>query len=232
VLSLVQEDDLGGRLAVTFVCDDPRIERDLVDFVRNQNESVNCLPLAVYTHTTNRGFAAACNTGAGATDATVTLFLNSDIISSGPETVNRLVLTVANDSTIAAASPTLLFPDGTLQARELVTFENPLFPGFTLLEPPCKGLQMTQPFPDVEDVDLLPGAMLAVRTAAFHTAGGFSLEFGSGDFEDAELCTRLRKLGRLVVINSTAVHVEGHSYQRKVLEVLARADIFQDVCTR
>jgi GT2 family glycosyltransferase len=232
VLSLIREDELGGRLAVTFVCDDPRLAQAFVDFVRSQNESVNRLPLAVYSHGSNRGFAAACNTGAAATRGAVTLFLNSDIIASGPETVVRLTQTIAQDPTIAAASPTLLFPDGMLQARELVTFENPLFPGFTLLEPPCKGLQKTGEFPDIEDADLLPGAMLAVRTAVFDQAGGFSLAFGSGDFEDAELCTRLRRLGRLVVINSTALHLEGHSYQRKVLEVLARADIFRELCSQ
>jgi GT2 family glycosyltransferase len=186
----------------------------------------------VCAHATNRGFAAACNTGAAATQSAVTLFLNSDVIASGPDAVNRLAFTLANDPTIAAASPTLLFPDGTLQARELVTFENPLFPGFTLLEPPCKGLQITTTFPETEDADLLPGAMLAVRTATFNEAGGFSLEFGSGDFEDAELCTRLRKLGRLVVIDSTAVHLEGHSYRRNVLEVLARSIVFEDLCAK
>jgi GT2 family glycosyltransferase len=232
VLSLISGRDLEGGLAVTFVCDDPRMESNFVDFVRSQNESVNRLPLAVYSHPINRGFAAACNTGAAATRGAVTIFLNSDVIASGPETLVRLAQTVAGDPTIAAASPTLLFPDGMLQARELVTFENPLFPGFTLLEPPCKGLHITGTFPDVEDADLLPGAMLAVRTAAFDQVGGFSLDFGSGDFEDAELCTRLRALGRLVVINATALHLEGHSYQRKVLEVLARAEIFRELCSR
>jgi len=227
VLSLLDTERTAG-LAVTFVCDDPRMSASLTEFVSRRNSAVHRLPLGLLTHSTNRGFAAACNSGASALSSDVVLFMNSDVIGSEPTTITRLSDAITGDPTIAAASPTLVFPDGVLQARELERFEDPEFPGFTLLRPPHKGLLPVHQFPPVADVDMLPGAMLAVRTSAFAAVGGFSRAFGSGDFEDADLSIRLHTQGRLVVLDTPAIHLEGHSYRRNVLDVLARSIILEE----
>lgn len=227
-LSQLNDAHLGGALAVTFVCDDPRLAGSFIPFVTAQNEFVNELPLRVLVHSHNRGFATACNTGSDAVDSEVTVFLNSDVIAPGHDTLVRLCRTLLEDSSIAAASPTLHFADGTVQARQLELYEDADFPGFHLLRPPHRGQPPRSDWPSIEDVALLPGAMLAVRTDTFRAVGRFSDAFGSGDFEDAELCIRLGQRGRLVVISAPAVHLEAMSYKRNTLDVLARARILND----
>lgn len=66
--------------------------------------------------------------------------------------------------------------------------------------------------PRLQDVSTLSGLCLLLRRAALDTVGVFDERFGHGNFEDDDLCLRLRLHGhRLGLARRAFVHHEGHA---------------------
>ena len=66
--------------------------------------------------------------------------------------------------------------------------------------------------PRLQDVTTLSGLCLLLRRTALDTVGVFDERFGHGNFEDDDLCLRLRLHGhRLVLARRAFVHHEGHA---------------------
>mgnify|MGYP001492405561 CR=1 FL=1 len=64
----------------------------------------------------------------------------------------------------------------------------------------------------MQDVDTLAGLCLLVRRSTFDRVGLFDERFGHGNFEDDDLCLRLRLHGlRLVIARRAFLHHEGHA---------------------
>jgi GT2 family glycosyltransferase len=64
------------------------------------------------------------------------------------------------------------------------------------------------------DVPTVTAACLLCRKDDFEKVGRFDSGFILGDFEDSDLCLRMRQLGKRVVCDNQAVfiHAEGASY--------------------
>lgn len=66
--------------------------------------------------------------------------------------------------------------------------------------------------PRLQDVTTLSGLCLLLRRSVLDTVGLFDERFGHGNFEDDDLCLRLRLHGhRLVLARRAFVHHEGHA---------------------
>ncbi len=158
----------------------------------------------------NLGFGQTCNRGIEATTGEIVLLLNSDAYPTRPA-ILRLIESISNSGSVAAAGP---YSDnvGHLQ-RTPVTFTDPqrarLFAEDFALRPD-----------EDEECDMLVGFCLAVRRRALDDAGLFDPAFGTGLFEDNDLCHRLRRAGyRLVLSKRSFVRHVGHaSLNRKAKE--------------
>jgi len=53
------------------------------------------------------------------------------------------------------------------------------------------------------------GACFIIRRQLFQKAGGFNEIYGSGYFEDADLCLTLRQMGQRVFIDTDAIATHG-----------------------
>src|SRR5207245_2882126 len=73
-------------------------------------------------------------------------------------------------------------------------------------------------------VDYVPGAALAIRRTLFTDLGGFHTGYFPGFYEDAELCTRLRRLGYQVwyLPSPRIVHHEGMSMRASAAYAMQR----------
>jgi GT2 family glycosyltransferase len=161
--------------------------------------------LEVVTNLVNRGFAAGCNDGASHAHNDIIVFLNNDtIVPAG--WLDSLLEPFAEPS-VAATGPRSNGVSG-MQLLEPVPYSSPLLPEFERFASSwsawCKG--------QVVPVPRLVGFCMAVRRDEYLAVGGFDDSYGLGGFEDDDLCRKLLKRGKtLLIANACYVHHDAHS---------------------
>jgi GT2 family glycosyltransferase len=165
----------------------------------------------------NAGYARANNIGIAAATGRNVLLLNSDCFL-GRGALAELLAGLERHPEAAGVGPRLLNPDGTLQ-RSAWPFPRPgrLLLEALLLHRPLARLGLledlrTWKHDEERAVDFLIGACLLVRRDALAEIGGFDEGFWLYG-EEADLCARLARRGRRIVLvpDARAVHVGGAS---------------------
>jgi GT2 family glycosyltransferase len=214
-LWLEREWAISPRFVVTVVCDDPLVERGLTDFLVAQERMLH-FPRQLVMHSSNFGFSQACESGVAATTLPFAFLWNSDLVPTHSDFLNALVELVERPS-VAAAGPTLLYADGSVQHDGMRTQEHPTLPGFVFLEHPAKGKPFLAAQSEPSSVPLLTGAAILLRKSNFEEVGGFAREYGQGDYEDGDLSMALRQIGELLVSPAVTMwHVESASHASAV----------------
>lgn len=156
----------------------------------------------------NLNFAGACNAGARAAEAPITLFLNNDAY---PLCNAFAPLIRAFDrEEVAIAGGALFFEDGVTQCAGFVVLPNAHWHySYRNLPGDLDGVT------EWRDALAVSGAAMAVRTRWFCESGGFDESFVNG-FEDVDLCLRAREERRDIVYVADArfAHYEGASEGR------------------
>lgn len=140
------------------------------------------------------GFAGACNTGIAASSGNTILFLNSDTVVPFVS-ICKLIEALHRDVRIGAAGPY----SNHSHEYQIV---RPLYSDLRFLEE-FASLFAIRTMPD-EPTDMLSGFCLAVKREVLDEVGGFDESFGSGTWEDNDLCYRIVRSGRYLVRVSTA----------------------------
>ncbi|MGG5811736.1 glycosyltransferase, partial [Falsiroseomonas sp. CW058] len=196
---------------ILYILDSPDQREEAVALLRGL-ALLHALPLSLLVGDRNRGYAAACNAGAAGAEAPLLLFLNSDVVAEAPGWLAPLRRALARDARLAAVGPKLLYPDGAIQHAGM--FFAPVPTGGWGCNHFSKGWPRRHPPAcRARRVPALTGAALLVRRAAFEAAGGFCTDYVLGDFEDSDLCLKLRAAGHELgyVPAAELVHLERQS---------------------
>jgi GT2 family glycosyltransferase len=183
----------------------------------------NGASLRVVRHTTNTGFATACNDGAASAFGEYVVFLNNDTLPR-PGWLAALVAEADAHPEAAAVGAKLLFPDGTVQHAGVVIGEdrNPhhVYAGFPGDHPAVNRPRTFQ---------VATAACLLVRRTLFTKLGGFDTAFRNGH-EDVDLCLRLRDAGWTIRYcpESVVVHLESATRQRRSPEAAANGRLYRE----
>jgi GT2 family glycosyltransferase len=174
-------------------------------------------------------FSRLCNQGASHAAGDYLLFLNNDVEVQTRDWLQRL-LRLARQPEVGIVSPTLLYPDGTIQHAGL--FPRPdgrwihAYRGCPWGSEGDGGqLRCTRAVPAVS------GASLMIRRDLFAAMGGFD-ERLSVTYNDVDLCCRVRRKQLLVVVTPHArlLHFEclsrGFAGDQPGLEHLASLECF------
>ena len=186
------------RIDLIYVIDDPDILGPVMELAAWVYELYG-LPFRVVSYNRNLGFAGANNLGAEFATAPLLLLLNSDVIPQQPGWVGSLAASL-DDAEVGAVGPLLQFYDGSVQHAGMAPNESPVYPGFIFNGHPGKGGHWAgsdEPF----EVPLLTAACLMLRTADYHSIGGFDEGYVIGDFEDSDMCLKLRHRGLKLMLN-------------------------------
>jgi GT2 family glycosyltransferase len=204
------------RAELIYVLDDPR-RREEAERLALAAEARFGLSFRLMLLDRNWGFAPACNEGARRARGRHLCLLNSDVFPLGTEGMGFLAPLRARldaDPALGAVGPLLLYEDGTVQhrgmhfepVRGLPPWPFPIHGGKA--QPPPAG---TTPLP----ARAITGACLVLRRADWDALGGFDEGFVVGDFEDADLCLRLRERGLASAVDPTVrlFHLERQSQE-------------------
>ncbi|MDN3565683.1 glycosyltransferase [Paeniroseomonas aquatica] len=192
-LSAFARDPALREAELIYVLDSPEQREELEHMLRGYH-GINRVPVTLVVQPTNYGYGSACNAGAAEARAPVLLLLNSDVVPAGRGWLLPLLQALAAAPGLAAVGPKLLFASGALQHAGLY-FERPE-QGDWHNSHYYKG--MPRHFPAAQQAREVPGitgAAFCVRRAAYQAVGGISTDYVVGDYEDSDLCLRLRADG-------------------------------------
>ncbi|WP_426955042.1 glycosyltransferase [Muricoccus radiodurans] len=180
---------------LVFVLDSPEQRAEAEHLLRGLH-AVHGLPATLVVMAANAGYASACNAGAAAARETEhVLLLNSDVVPDRPGWLAAMLRPMERDAAVLAVGPKLLFEDGSVQHAGLL-FVRHGPEGDWLNGHYGKGLPRHHPEVSRDrEVPGVTGAALLVRRTAFEAVGGLCTDYVVGDYEDSDLCLRLRALG-------------------------------------
>jgi GT2 family glycosyltransferase len=199
---------------LVYVLDSPE-QRGEVEHLLRGLHLLYGLPITLVVNAANSGYAAANNAGAEVAIGRHLLLLNSDVIPERPGWLEAMTAALESDPTIAAVGPKLLFEDGSLQHAGLCFGQRPTggwfnqhyYKGYPRLWPAA---QQRREVPGVT------GACCLVRADQFRDVGGFTEDYVIGDYEDSDLCLKLRQTGGRILYEPRAelYHLERQSIRQ------------------
>nr|WP_271898981.1 glycosyltransferase family 2 protein [Phyllobacterium sp. IY22] len=199
---------------VIFVLDSPEIQDD-TEHMLGGLHILHDLPMKLATMNRNSGYARACNAGASLATGTMLVMLNSDVVPCGPGWLDTLTRPLLEQKKLGAIGPKLLFEDGSLQHAGLYFARDQR--GVWLNHHFYKGMPgYYSPAQIARTVPGVTGACLVTRKDIYDLVGGFTEEYVIGDYEDSDLCLKIRQIGFQVAYepNVALYHFERRSIRR------------------
>lgn len=197
-------------IEVIYVLDDPRITHEFLVTCHGVFEMFR-LPFTVVLSSVNLGFSGANNLGFSFANAEHVLFINSDVIPRKSGWTSKFLAEFAEYPNAGIMGATLLYEDETVQHRGMSFCKDPSHDGIWMNYHPQKGfpLNLCDSF-SVKQVEAVTGACMLMKKSLYADVHGFDSSYILGDFEDSDLCLRVRQLGYDIFVsgNICLYHLE------------------------
>jgi GT2 family glycosyltransferase len=198
---------------VVYVLDSPEQADQLLDLAANL-APIYPLPFRVAVLRQNVGFAGANNAGAALARGRLLVLMNSDVLPAAPGWLSRLCEFYDRTPDIGALGPKLLYEDDTIQHAGMY-FHQPPGSSAWLDAHYFRGLNRLFPAAnEARPVPTVSGACLTIDRELYRQLGGLRGIYVRGDYEDTDLCLRLRGEGRQnwYLPSVELYHLEAQSY--------------------
>lgn len=196
---------------LVYVLDDPPKKQALMDLAQSAHRRFG-IPMRLVLLPENLGYAPANNAGLAQCRGEYVCYLNSDVMPHEPRWLDLMTAALEENPSIGIVGGLLTFEDGTIQHAgmtfkrlpQLGNFPYAMHPGKGRIRPPSRGLQWAE---------AVTGACMVLRRELAQELGGFDEDFVVGDFEDADLCFRIRAKGLDCAVHEDAIlwHLERQS---------------------
>jgi GT2 family glycosyltransferase len=203
---------------IVYVIDDPLITLRVRNILGG-SVHVHRLDIKLVTLGRNGGYALANNFGVDAADGETIVLMNSDVIPESNGWLQPLADRLATLPACSVIGPKLVYADESLQHAGMYFFrlETSHWQNMHYF----KGYGRALPLADKErEVPAVTGALMVMRKADYLAAGGFTADYVVGDYEDSDLCLKLRAMGGtcLYMPSVTLFHFERQSMQGTTVE--------------
>lgn len=199
-----------------YVLDSPEHEAEVSHLLGGLHLAYG-LPMQLVAMRRNGGFSAACNAGALQARGEALALVNSDVIPAGNGWLPALIAKLDRQRRVGAVGPKLLYDDGSLQHAGL--FFKRDSKGTWLNHHYFKGMPGSYAPANVErPVPGVTGACIVMLRELFDELGGFDESYVIGDYEDSDLCLKIRRAGFGIVYapGVALYHLERQSISRSV----------------
>jgi GT2 family glycosyltransferase len=198
---------------IVYVLDSPEQRPELEHLLRGLH-LLNGLHARLVVMPANLGYSAANNAGVAEARGRHVVLLNSDVVPIAAGWVGALVRSLER-SGAGAIGPKLLFDDGSLQHAGLTFLRD--VDGRWYNTHFHKGYPRDWPAANVaRSVPGVTGATMVLARATYEEVGGLCEDYVVGDFEDSDLCLRLRARGHDIWYEPA---VELFHFERRSIEL-------------
>jgi GT2 family glycosyltransferase len=198
------------RSEIIYVLDSPE-QADAVEHMLVGLHLVYGMAITLAVMPRNGGYAIANNRAAALARGEVIALLNSDVIPIEPGWLGMLEHRL-HEKGVIAAGPKLLFEDDSIQHAGLFFARD--HKGSWRNHHYYKGMpRYYAPAKEERAVPGITGACMVLRRASFEAVGGFTEDYAIGDYEDSDLCLKLRSRGGEIryVPDAELYHLERRS---------------------
>jgi GT2 family glycosyltransferase len=192
-LALFSKDPKAADVEFIYVLDDPAKRAEAQSLFASIFERT-LVPFRAVLLDRNLGYAPANNIGLEYAQGVFVAYLNSDVFAGGVDWLERLAERLEADPQLGVIGPLLRFEDGSVQHRGMSYKQLPEFGNLFFCMHQDKGLRYNGPA-EVQRCTSITGACMVLRRELAVSIGGFDETYIIGDFEDSDLCFRLRELG-------------------------------------
>jgi len=209
-MALFSEHD-AGEDEYLYVLDQPERRAECIELARSAYRRFG-IPMRLIIMPENVGFGGASNAGLQAARGRHICFLNSDVLPGTPDWIGQLSAALDGDPELGVIGARLLFEDGTVQHIGMALQRQPTVGNLLFPIHPRKG-RIPPPGEGIRDVEMVTGALMMMRRDLALECGGFDPAYVIGDFEDADLCMRIRGKGLTCAVHDdvTLYHLERQS---------------------
>ncbi|MDK1374717.1 MULTISPECIES: glycosyltransferase family 2 protein [unclassified Sinorhizobium] len=205
---------LARNAEIIYVLDSPEIQ-DETEHLLGGFHLLHGLPMKLVVMNRNGGYARACNAGARFARGTMLVMLNSDVVPTATGWLQALIRPLMEQKGLGAVGPKLLFEDGSLQHAGLYFARDRH--GVWLNHHFHKGMPGDYAPAQVRrSVPGVTGACLVTRRDIYERVGGYTEDYVIGDYEDSDLCLKIRRCGYDIGYEPSAClyHFERRSIRR------------------
>lgn len=214
VAAFATDPGLRGVTEIIFVLDSPE-QADDVSHMLGGLHRLYRMPMTLAVMSANGGYARANNAGVELARGLVVNLLNSDVIPISTDWLSRLADRLGGGERIGAIGPKLLFEDGSLQHAGLyfqrdargTWLNHHFFKGMPGGHRPANAARL---------VPAVTGACMVMMRDTFHDVGGFTEDYVIGDYEDSDICLKIRSAGHEIAYEPAVAlyHLERRSMRR------------------
>jgi len=193
-----------------------------LDFQRKARQAADAygVPFRVIDLGGNYGYSTANNVGAAAACGEILILLNSDVMPKRPGWATELARTLKATPSCGVLGCRLLYEDDSIQHAGMEFRDADMLPGAFVNYHPAKGLSVDfDPHRTLEPVRCVTGACLTIPRALYRSVGGLSEDYVIGDFEDSDLCLKVRTQG-LDVYYTPAVEL--YHFERQSMRLIGQ----------
>jgi GT2 family glycosyltransferase len=212
MLEFSEDEQIRREADLIYVVDDPRIASNVIQQAWLIHEA-NQVPFRLLITGENRGFAGANNLGVSISRATHLLFMNSDVVPVEAGWLGEMLSVIEQSPKTGIVGSRLFYPNGSIQ-HDGMTFQwEPTWQAF-LNKHPRAGMAAPVSSSAPKHPVAVTAACLLMRRDTFDAVGGFDEGFLIGDFEDSDLCLKIRQrdLELTCLSHITLVHLERQSF--------------------
>ncbi|MDO6964985.1 glycosyltransferase family 2 protein [Rhizobium alvei] len=196
---------------IVYVVDDPLIQSE-VDYILGGLDYLHALDILMVTLARNGGYALANNFGVEAASGDRLVLMNSDVVPEAPGWLEPALSRLDQLPYASVIGARLLYADHSLQHAGMFFFK--LAQGYWQNMHYWKGYG--RDFPEAlteREVPAVTGALMILDRAAYRDVGGFTADYVVGDYEDSDLCLKLRERGGVCIYlpSVTLFHFERQS---------------------
>jgi GT2 family glycosyltransferase len=212
MLEFSEDEQIKREADLIYVVDDPRIASNVIQKAWLLYEA-NRVPFRIVVTVENRGFAGANNLGISVSRAPYLLLLNSDVIPVEPGWLEKMLAAIDHDPGVGVVGARLFYPNGSIQHDGMSFQWEPSWNAF-LNKHPRSGMDASTDSTAGKDLPSVSAACLLIKREIYDSVGGLDEGFLIGDFEDSDLCLKVKQRGlRIICVsNLNLTHLERQSF--------------------
>jgi len=215
LLAFSDDPDFVSAVDLVYVIDDHRLVSALASDAPVY-EATFGVPFRTVWSGENRGYAGATNLGVANSSAPYVLLLNSDVIPVASGWLEKMRSTLAAHPEIGVLGARLYHPNGAIQHDGMGFEWDPTLKVY-LNKHPGSGLPATPSRDKIVKREAVTGACALMRRDVYEAIGGLDEKYLIGDFEDSDLCLKIREKGLEIAclpLPVTLIHLERQSFSQ------------------